>query len=132
MAKSIWNFAYFSWATAFGFYVLWHQDFFPPCLGGKGEFDLGWKGFPFKKHPYLLKEYILWTMGYHVGSLVNHFLGPKRNDFLEMALHHVVALYLFCGMYMFNAWEPGAVIALLHDIADISGNFVKFLSETRY
>ena len=71
-------------------------------------------------------------MGYHVGSLINHFVNPRRNDFVEMALHHIVSLYLFGGYYLFNVWETGAVIALLHDIADITTNLVKLLSESRF
>jgi hypothetical protein len=70
-------------------------------------------------------------MGYHVGGLLNHFFISKRkNDFLEMALHHIVAIYLFAGMYLINGWTIGGVIAYLHDIADITTNIVKMLAET--
>ena len=71
-------------------------------------------------------------MGYHVGGLINHFVSVRRNDFFEMALHHIVALYLFGGCYMFNLWEGGSVIAFLHDIADITGNLTKTLTNTNY
>lgn len=70
-------------------------------------------------------------MGYHLGGLITHFIGTRKNDFIEMALHHIVALYLFGGMYLFNIWEAGSAVAFLHDIADISTNCVKMLSETK-
>ena len=71
-------------------------------------------------------------MGYHVGGLVVHFFGPRKNDFVEMGLHHIVTLNLYAGMYLFNIWETGCPIALLHDIADILVNFTKLFSETKY
>ena len=70
-------------------------------------------------------------MGYHVGGLYTHFFGTRRNDFIEMALHHIVAIYLFGGCYLFNAWEVGGTIAFLHDIADITTSLVKTLVETK-
>ena len=70
-------------------------------------------------------------MGYHVGGLITHFFSSsKANDFIEMGLHHIVAIYLFGGCYLFNAWEIGSTIAFLHDIADITTNLVKALAES--
>lgn len=69
-------------------------------------------------------------MGYHVGGLITHFWGPRTNDFIEMGLHHIVAIYLFGGCYLYNVWEIGSTIAVLHDIADTTTNIIKTLSET--
>jgi hypothetical protein len=99
-------------------------------LGGKGDFSLSLSEYPFAKHCPQLKEYLLITMGYHIGGLVNHFLHVRRTDFMEMALHHILTLYLFGGCYLFNVWETGAVIAFLHDVADITTNTIKTLAET--
>ena len=33
---------------------------------------------------------------------------------------------------MVNGWEGGGIIAYLHDIADITGNLMKILVETKY
>lgn len=49
-----------------------------------------------------------------------------------MAFHHIVALYLFGGLYLMNLWEGGSVFALLHDIADVGVWLVKFWGETNY
>jgi len=70
-------------------------------------------------------------MGYHVGGLITHFFGDRKNDFVEMGLHHIVALYLFGGCILCNIWEIGSTIAFLHDIADITTNIVKCLSESK-
>ena len=70
-------------------------------------------------------------MGYHAGGLITHFLGKRRNDFIEMGLHHILSLYLYGGCYLFNLIEIGCVIAFLHDIADITTGVVKALAETK-
>lgn len=49
-----------------------------------------------------------------------------------MALHHLVSVFLYGGCYLYNAWEIGAVIALIHDIADITTSMIKVLAETNY
>ena len=61
-----------------------------------------------------------------------HFATSRKNDFVEMGLHHIVAMYLFGGCYLFQAWECGGVIALLHDIADVTTGIVKCLAETKF
>jgi len=132
MAQCFYCVVYFLFATMWGYYVISDQYYMPKSLGGKGDFNLMMKEYPYAKHAPGLKEYLLVTMGYHVGGLINHFVSVRRNDFFEMALHHIVALYLFGGCYMFNLWEGGSVIAFLHDIADITGNLTKTLTNTNY
>jgi hypothetical protein len=122
---------YFLFATGWGYYVLKDQYYLPWYLGGSGDENRGFEEHPYPVHCHGLKEYSLITMGYHVGGLITHFFSTRKNDFIEMGLHHIVALYLFGGFYLFNVWELGASIAFLHDIADITTNIVKALSESR-
>lgn len=75
---------------------------------------------------------MLVTQGYHLGSLITHFLEDRRNDFVEMALHHTVTIYLFSGCYLMNSMEIGAVIAFLHDMADITTPLCKGFGESKY
>jgi acyl-CoA-dependent ceramide synthase len=86
---------------------------------------------PYPIHAKGLKEYVLITMGYHVGASINLIIEERRNDFFEMLLHHIVANYLFGGLYLFNIWGGGSVFAFLHDIADITTNLIKPLSESK-
>ena len=58
-----------------------------------------------------MKEYILVTTGFHFSGFVMHCVETKKNDFVEMGMHHLLTIYLMVGMYLFNAWEIGAVIA---------------------
>jgi len=49
-----------------------------------------------------------------------------------MGMHHLITIYLMVGMYLFNVWEVGAVIAFQHDIVDIGTCLTKIFAETRY
>ena len=131
-AYNMFKIIHFSFASAWGFYVLHDQPYMPTFLGGHGDLLNMWIGYPYPKHAYMLKELILILMGYHVGGLLTHFLQARRTDFLEMALHHSVCVFLYGGCYLYNALSIGAVIALLHDISDISTSIIKVLAETNY
>ena len=124
------KFFYFLWATCWGYSIIKDTDYMPWTLGGKGEFKNAYENYYFYDHEPQLANYFLITSGYHVSSLITHLIENRRNDFLEMGLHHIVALYLFGGAYFLNFFESGAVIAVLHDISDIGTNWCKFFSDT--
>jgi hypothetical protein len=76
--------------------------FFPSYLGGNGEYSLIFKDYPYIKHIPYLKEYYMSCFSYHLGMLIKHIVAKRQNDFVEMALHHSVTIYLMFGSYMFN------------------------------
>ena len=90
------------------------------------------KGAPYVQHASYLKEYYLLVTGYHLSQLIVHGFGTKRNDFVEMFLHHLVTIYLMFGSYLFNCWECGAIIIFLHDFSDIFGALTKFFGNMVY
>jgi hypothetical protein len=70
------------------------------------------------------------TMGYHIGSILNHcFANEKSNDFLEMMLHHLCTIYLYGFSYMTNTLI-GAVVALIHDLPDVPIAWTRAWSES--
>jgi len=131
-AFGIYKVFYFIFAVSWAYYLLKDEDYLPWSLGGSGDFTKCWDGMELPYDNPGVKMYGLVTMGYHVGGLITHLFEPRRNDFLEMMLHHIVAFYLFFGYYLSNIWKIGTTIAFLHDIADISANLTKSISETRY
>lgn len=62
--------------------------------------------------------------------MINHFLHPARNDFMEMFLHHVVTLLLYGFSYMVRFTQVGAVVMYLHDLSDIFATLVRCVTET--
>jgi len=90
----------------------------PKLLGGSGHYLNSWKDFPYQEHAPGLKYYYLILMGYHCGNLIAIFLQNKRNDFIEMGLHHILAVQLIGGSYLLNIWELGSIVFLVHDMSD--------------
>lgn len=135
MTDCVCKLIYFVFSTTWGYAILKNEPYLPPILGGSGQIEkcLDQKTLQFADHNPALKHYILVTSGYHVAHFFIHVFSPvRRNDFVEMALHHICAVYLYGGLYLLNVWEIGATIAFLHDIADIFANIVKFAGETSY
>lgn len=130
--NNIYKCLYYSLSTFFGWYTLKDSYILPPALGGKGSLDNLFTDFPYIKPPPLYKYYFTGTMGYHIGSLLHHALAhQKSNDYLEMMFHHLVTFYLYSFSYMSNTLI-GAVIAYIHDVADIGVTWTRAWSESKY
>ena len=71
-------------------------------------------------------------MGYHLHMLVHHILDHVRHDYVEMMLHHVLTLFLFGFGHLTNMILCAAVIAYLHDIADVFAQYVRCFCETTF
>jgi hypothetical protein len=54
----------------------------------------------------------------------------KANDYVEMVLHHVVTIYLFCFSHFTNT-IVGGVVLMIHDSGDILIGFSRFFAETK-
>ena len=60
------------------------------------------------------------------------FFAEKLNDWEEMMLHHIATSCLYFGYLFSNNQGIGAVIAFLHDIADIFVQLAKCFNSTKY
>ena len=63
------------------------------------------------------------ALSYH-GNSIFYLLrqwsqGARRNDFYEMAIHHLVTIALICSSHMLNWTRIGAVVLFIHDVSDI-------------
>lgn len=90
------------------------------------------QGFPFREHAPYLKEFFLINAGFHISSFIRHFSDFRKNDFVEMGLHHLSGMFLLITAYLMNLIEGGVIIIFLHDIPDILTNLVKTAAETRF
>ena len=76
---------------------------------------------------------MLIAAAYHFEGMICHlFDRAKGRDFIEMGLHHLIAIFLFLGAYFLNSIPEGAAIAFLHDLGDIFINLTRFSAETKY
>ena len=101
-------------------------------LGGKGEFLFTFRDYPYFKCPKLLNYYCLITMGYHLGSCYPMVVSAKKNDILEMSLHHLACLGCYLTCYLINLPGLICVVNFIHDIADVTMNIARGLSETTF
>ena len=133
--EQLFGLIYFSVSSYWGWSVLRDCEMLPWYLGGPSDAQFGKTPVNtiFLAYSQEMLDYSLYTYGYHFGDLLQHlFLDERVNDFEEMLLHHIAAVSLyFC--YIFGNVVPfGAVIAYLHDIADIFGRMSKGLNCTTF
>ena len=131
-SKYLFKFIYYIGSVTWAFYIFMDQPWMPKLLGGSGTYSKAFDGFPYKEHAPGLKYYYLVLMGYHLGALISHFVTSKKNDFIEMGLHHILAVQLYGGSYILNLWEQGAIVVLIHDLSDITISICRALSQTIY
>ena len=80
-----------------------------------------------------LRIFFLMSFGYHILKTVEQVLSPvKRNDHIEMMLHHGLTVMLIAGSYLVNSVEIGVIVVYVHDMADMFGHFGKGFSETHF
>jgi hypothetical protein len=97
------------------------ENWLPPQLGGSGAMVNCF--YTLDEPPTkAVKLYTLVQLGYHFQSLVYMLLlTPIRNDFLEMMVHHIATIFLIGCSFLSNYWAPGALVAFVHDIGDVTG-----------
>jgi ceramide synthetase len=130
--KALW----FGSATIYGYYVMHDLPWFPSILGGTNNGDAGLmnSGYPYQEYPkrWELRIYMLMQMGYHSFSLINHFIGKKKGDFMELLLHHFITLSLIFSAYLLNFLPIAGLISFSHDIPDFFLYFSRVFVDTKH
>jgi len=89
--------------------------------------------YPMVPYGETLRIFFLMSFGYHILKTVEQVLAPvKRNDHIEMMLHHGLTVMLIAGSYLVNSVEIGVIVVYVHDMADMFGHFGKGFSETHF
>eukprot|EP00357_Protocruzia_adherens_P028042 CAMPEP_0115021162 /NCGR_PEP_ID=MMETSP0216-20121206/30699_1 /TAXON_ID=223996 /ORGANISM="Protocruzia adherens, Strain Boccale" /LENGTH=346 /DNA_ID=CAMNT_0002393419 /DNA_START=67 /DNA_END=1104 /DNA_ORIENTATION=- len=108
-------------------------EFLGPQLGGSGDFKNIWRNFPYYSYPEGLTTYYMFSLAYHVQSLFFHVLiTERRNDYLEMLLHHTVTCFLLYISFVLNYVRVGVLVTFVHDISDIFIYGAKFLVDLKW
>jgi hypothetical protein len=55
-----------------------------------------------------------------------------RNDFLEMFLHHLITLTLFCGGHIMGDYQSGLVVIYITDFTDLWIHLAKATCDTQW
>jgi len=128
----LFKFIYFIFICYYGFKVLSPEPWMPTVLGGTGHYRNAWIDYPKVNVNWAMKSYYLIELGYHMHALLYHVCSDRRNDFMEMLLHHFIAMFLVSLSYILNYLRPGSIILFLHDIADVFVYSCKMLVDTKY
>ena len=79
------------------------------------------------------KLFVLSTLGYTVYKMIDHlFLAARRNDFIEMLLHHVITISLYYSAYMMNYLPVEMMTIFCLDIADWFIAVARAVSDTEF
>jgi TLC domain len=100
---------------------------------GNGDFANHFIDYPFIEHPPYYMFFYMTCTAYHMVQLFESltFEMRKRNDFIEMFLHHLVTAYLLIFSYLSNFFI-GAIVLLIHNSSDIFISWTRAWSETTY
>jgi len=123
---------FFVVVSIYGYIVLKDKDYLPWALGGSGDITEAFPdNFPFVSYHEDVAHYYLWGLSYHVMSLVYHLGMPKKPDFMEMFLHHVVTIFLIFFSYMSGYLRIGSLVFFLHDVTDVASYLMKTAVDTQ-
>lgn len=130
-AASFFKFQYFVVITVLGYALMRDEAWLPWHLAGHGDIKHCWDS------SWTLNEtsrfYYMVQLGYHSHSLIMiMFHGTKRNDFLEMLVHHCCAILCMISSFAFQQVRIGSLILFVHDIGDVFGYAIKCSVDTAY
>ena len=92
-----------------------------------------YENYPLVQYGENVRIYFLLTLGYHIFNTFDQLLLlERRNDFIEMMLHHGLTLVLYTGSYLINCVEIGVLVVYAHDWADVFVHFAKACEGTHF
>ncbi|GHP08141.1 hypothetical protein PPROV_000688300 [Pycnococcus provasolii] len=83
-----------------------------------GNVDLLWKEGRLTEVNDEFKLVYVVALAWYSAGLIQHMMDPKKKDFWEMALHHIVTILLLGMSYMEGHMRVGAIVMVLHDASD--------------
>ncbi|CAD2094789.1 longevity-assurance (LAG1) protein, putative [Plasmodium vinckei brucechwatti] len=116
----------------FGFISLKDQVYFPAEMGGQGETNAYFLGYPNQKISNLIHIYYFMNGGYLLTSVCSLLKSEKLPDFYENFLQHFCAMILVYFSYSHNFIKVGAIIMLCHDICEVFSSACRVFVDTRY
>jgi ceramide synthetase len=93
-------------------YIFWVQPW-------AKDMTLCWSSYPFSAVPRVVFWYYMMELGIYIHEMIFLVLHEaRRSDFVALLIHHIATLLLICGSYVFNYVPIGALVMVLHDLAD--------------
>lgn len=137
-AENIIKALYLTFSSIISLYYLNQGNYLPVMMGGissSNHISRVYASYPLINHVRGIKEFYLVLSGYHLSGTIRHLKTPvekRKNDYIEMCLHHLLTVSLFCGGYIMNDIEPGIITSFLMDFCDIWVHFAKGFVDTKF
>jgi ceramide synthetase len=117
--KSMFKIVFFLAMTTLGYHICASTNYQSPLMFGNGNLLLQSSDWPYMEVPKYLKLYYMMELSYQVSDMIYLFILPAQGDFLEMLLHHYIAIMLISGSYMTNVWNSGINVLLQMDGSEV-------------
>ena len=106
-------------------------------MGGKSSnsVDNIFKGYPLIIYPEGFRTFFAISLGIHLLrsiQLIRQKKEERKNDFLEMVLHHGITVVAFTGAYFMNISSIGIMVVFLTDLCNFWVHNAKALAGTEY
>lgn len=132
-SEQVYFILYFTFASAYGWWVLKDSEFLYPILGGPSGGGLHRMNevSVFASHEKRLYDYFMITWGFHFRNLALMFFEERGSDYKEMLIHHIATFALYFNAVLGNILMLGSIVAYLHDIPEIFVSFGRIFSSTK-
>ncbi|KAH3743243.1 Ceramide synthase hyl-1 [Pelomyxa schiedti] len=125
---------YYVPATLFGWYALYDKEWVPGVVvpGASGDTRNCWRDLWNQNNDYTsVKMYYMFSLGYALQSLVFLIIRKHRRDFIEMAFHHALEVFLIVYSWAYGYVRIGTLVLALHDVGDVFVNVMRCTNEVR-
>nr|CAH8856307.1 unnamed protein product [Trichobilharzia regenti] len=109
--ESEWKFCYYTTMFTYGLFSLYKKSYLWDVRDAM-------QNYPYYVMPTEIHWYYMIQLGYYTASLIWVFYEVKRSDFKVLLGHHIATVSLLAFSYITNHHRIGALILLLHDVAD--------------
>jgi len=106
-------------------------------MGGRStnSVDNIFQGYPLIIYPEGFRTFFFISLGIHLLRSIQLSLLPKedrKNDFLEMVLHHGITVVAFAGAYFMNIASIGIMVVFLTDLCNVWVHLAKAFAGSVY
>jgi ceramide synthetase len=111
--EAFWRASFYTFIWCYGIWVGWRESWLM-------DMRAIWGGWPLEQQASTeVRWYYFLSMGHYIHLFVTQFFEPRRKDWWEMFIHHIVTMLLLFFSYLVNFVRIGTVVLLCHDGSDI-------------
>lgn len=107
-----WRWTYYSCIFLYGVFCLWNEPWVK-------DINFCWYHYPHHSVSIYVQVYYIVEIAFYASLTFSQFTDVRRKDFIEMFIHHLLAIALMVFSWTCNLTRVGSLVLVLHDFADI-------------